>query len=151
MVARYRPISPDQCWRSSRSAALTISERQGELYLLTSPFSFVNPLGCYSIVQRIAAAEMGISVDELTNILDRLDEKGIVLCIDNYIVVKTWFLHNTWESTFQGNVAKAALRAAAGFPLRVRKEWAIAAQEAGVPEHVLRQFLESLESLRRGF
>lgn len=150
MAARYRPISPEQCWRSSRSAALTISERQGEFYLLTSPFSFANPLGCYSIVPRISAAEMGISVDELDNILDRLHAKGIASRVDSYIVVRTWFLHNTWESTFQGNVAKAALKAAAGFPRTVLDEWAQASLAAGVPTNVLQQFLESLGSPLQG-
>ena len=96
-MAKYRPISPAQAWRSSISCDLTISERFVEYYALTSPFT--NTIGCYPIVPRIDAAEMGLSVDEFTNVLARLGDRRIVVFQDGWLLVRTWFLHNQWEAT----------------------------------------------------
>ncbi|WP_155623635.1 hypothetical protein [Burkholderia territorii] len=135
-MAKYRPISPAQAWRSSISCDLTISERFGEYYALTSPFT--NTIGCYPIVPRIAAAEMGLSVDEFTNVLARLGDRRIVVFQDGWLLVRTWFLHNQWEATFVGNVAKAVRREVASLPTALHDEWLIACRDAGVPEDTLR-------------
>ncbi|WP_321854369.1 hypothetical protein [Paraburkholderia tropica] len=137
-MAKYRRISPVQAWRSSISCDLTISERFGEYYTLTSPFT--NTIGCYPIVPRIAAAEMGLSVDEFTNVLSRLGDRRIVVFQDGWLLVRTWFLHNQWEATFVGNVAKAVRREAASLPSALHDEWLIACRDAGVPEDTLRPF-----------
>ena len=63
MTASYRPIRQQETWCSLMSAEMTISERYGQLYLLTSPHT--NTIGCYALVPRIAAAEAGLSTEEL--------------------------------------------------------------------------------------
>ncbi|WP_439670862.1 hypothetical protein AEMCBJ_14510 [Cupriavidus necator] len=138
MAPRYRPISPEHAWRSSESAELTISERYGELYLLTTPFA--NAIGCYQIVPRIAAAEAGLSQEELINVLERLKTRGIAIYEEGYVLVRTWFKHSTWESTLQGNVAKAAQREISALPRGVFYNWCQAAIEAGVPQAILQSF-----------
>lgn len=148
-MARYRPISPEQAWRSTRSAQLNMAERYGEFYLLTSPFS--NAIGCYRIVERIAAAEIGLSLDQFLDMLNRLQNRGIAVFENGYILVRTWFLHNTWESALQGNVAKAAIRDVAELPAKMRENWISACIEAGVPEEIIEKFIpEPLPSPSQG-
>ncbi|KMZ11838.1 hypothetical protein BHUM_03126 [Candidatus Burkholderia humilis] len=131
-MARYRPISPEQTWRSADSCDLTISERYCEFYLLTSPFT--NTIGCYRVVGRIAAAEMGLSQEEFANVLQRLADRKIVVCIDDYILVRMWFRYNSWEATFSGNVAKAAAKELASLPSELREYWVRASLDIGIPE-----------------
>ena len=105
-MATYRPVSQNQAWRSQLSTCLTIQERYCLLYLLTCPFS--NSIGAFEIVPTIAAAEMGLSSPELDALLGELMFKNIIFLCGNLIIVRPWFLHNKWESTFQGNVKKLA-------------------------------------------
>jgi len=116
-----------------------MTNRYGELYLLSSPFS--NPIGCYRIVEGIAAAEMGLNLEQFVNILSSLQASGIAVYESGYILVRTWFLHNTWESTLQGNVAKIAVHNVAEMPMALREKWVLASIEAGVPEEALKPFL----------
>ena len=144
-MAKYRPISPQHAWRSNRSSNLDMVERYGELYLLSSPFA--NVIGCYKIVERIAAAEIGLNVEQLLAIFHRLEACGIALYENGHILVRTWFLHNTWESAFAGNVAKAALREIANLPAELRAKWELACIDAGVPQEIISGFVaESLQS-----
>ncbi|MBK6907834.1 MAG: hypothetical protein IPH08_12480 [Rhodocyclaceae bacterium] len=137
-MAKYRPISPEQAWRSTRSTGLDSFERYVELYLLSSPFS--NAIGCFRFVLRIAAAEIGMSCEDLFATLSRLEQKGIVLVQGDFVLVRTWFFHNFWDSTFAGNVAKAASREAAELPPAIHTQWTIACIEAGVPAEVISKF-----------
>ena len=149
MTASYRPVRQHETWCSLTSAEMTISERYGHLYLLTSPHT--NAIGCYSLVLRIAAAEAGLSTDELKNVLDRLEEKGVALYRAGFVLVRTWFRHSTWESTFTGNVAKAAAREAAAIPEALRSPWIDACVECGVPADVVEAILKkSLPSPSKG-
>ncbi|MGE6497112.1 hypothetical protein ACQKFX_21375 [Cupriavidus metallidurans] len=145
-MARYRPVSPEHTWRSSKSAELTISERYGELYLLTTPFA--NTIGCFQIVPRIAAAEAGLSQEEFLNVLERLNSRRIASFFEEgYVLVRSWFRHSSWESTLQGNVAKAALREISALPPAVCDQWCQAAVEVGVPEEIVRSFVPEVSPL----
>lgn len=138
-MAKYRPISPAQSWRSTRSSALDVRERYCEIYLLTSPFS--NPIGCYPLVENIAAAEIGLSAEELLSMLSRLQSKGIIIYEYGHVLVRTWFFHNIWQSTLLGNVAKMALSDVAALPPELQKKWASACIEVGIPEEIVDQFI----------
>lgn len=149
-MAKYRPISPENAWRSSRGARLEIEERYVEFYLLSSPFS--NVIGCYPIVEQIASAEIGFhDPKKLVDVLERLQAQGIITYEAGYVLVRTWFFHNTYESAFQGNVAKAAIREVASLPLELREQWVASCIEAGVPEDVINQlFSQPLKSPSAG-
>jgi hypothetical protein len=67
MSVRYRPICPQQAWRSQLAHSLTSVERFGEIYLLTNPTA--NSIGCYPLIPRIAAAEIGMSTEEMQNVI----------------------------------------------------------------------------------
>lgn len=139
-MAKYRPISPENAWRSSRGARLEIEERYVELYLLSSPFT--NVIGCYPIVEQIASAECGFhDTKKFVDTLERLQAHGIVIYEAGYVLVRTWFLHNTYESAFQGNVAKAAIREITSLPLALREQWVASCIEADVPEDAISQLL----------
>jgi len=128
------------------SCDLTISERYGEFYLLTSPFT--NTIGCYRVVSRIAAAEMGLSQEEFLNVVQRLQDRRIAVSIADYILVRTWFRHNSWEATFSGNVAKAAAKELASLPGELREHWIRASLDIGVPEAAIRGLLPEFEAVR---
>lgn len=134
-MAKYRPISPAQAWRSGRSNNMTSVERFGEYYLLTNPAT--NSIGCYELVIRIAAAETGMSPDEFKNVLNRLEDISVATYRDGFILAKTWFLHNNWESTFTGNVAKAATAEVRGIPDDLVNAWSDACTASGVPQEAV--------------
>ncbi|WP_286745974.1 hypothetical protein [Aquabacterium sp. UBA2148] len=131
MSVRYRPICPQQAWRSQLAHSLTSVERFGELYLLTNPAA--NAIGCYPLIPRIAAAEIGMSADEMQNVILRLEEMSVAILRDGHILVKTWFLHSTWESTLTGNVLKTALADIRRMPPQLHTHWRDACVAAGAP------------------
>lgn len=101
-MGRQRTISDENFWRSNRLASLTQEDKATLLYLLTSPFS--NIIGCFKIVPRIAAAEMGWAEDQLLKVLKRLgniestagevDELVRYDPASNTCWVKVWWEHN---------------------------------------------------------
>lgn len=131
MSVRYRPICPQQAWRSQLAHSLTSVERFGELYLLTNPAA--NAIGCYPLIPRIAAAEIGMSADEMQNVISRLEEMSVAILRDGHILVRTWFLHSTWESTLTGNVLKTALADIRRMPPQLHAHWRDACVAAGAP------------------
>lgn len=139
MSVSYRPIKPQEAWLSLLASGMTISERYGLLYLLTSPHT--NTIGCYPLVLKIAAAEAGLSSEELLNVFERLEDHDVAYYRSGFVLVRTWFRHSTWESTFTGNVAKAAARDAAAIPASMQQLWLDACVEAGVPVDILKNVL----------
>lgn len=135
MSVRYRPICPQQAWRSQLAHSLTSVERFGEIYLLTNPAA--NSIGCYPLIPRIAAAEVGMSTEEMQNVISRLEEMSVAILRDGYILVRTWFLHSTWESTLTGNVLKSALADIRRMPTQLQQHWRDACAAAGVPEDIV--------------
>ena len=139
-MARYRPVAPEHAWRSERGTLMPREIRYAELYFLTSPFS--NTIGCYKIAKPIVAIEMGLAgIAELETILGSLLEMKIIDYRYGHILVKEWFSHNSWESTFRGNVAKAASKEIAGLPLDLREAWVTSCLDAGVPVEAVRDVL----------
>lgn len=139
---KYRPISPKQAWTSVHSSEMTLSERFLLLYLLTSPMS--NLIGCFPLVPRIAAAQMNTSVDELANGLDRLEKLNSAIYRDGWVLVRTWFHHNMWESTFAGNVAKAIPKELVEVPTSLLPLWIRSCLDARVPQEVLDRVMGGL-------
>lgn len=135
MSVRYRPICPQQAWRSQLAHSLTSVERFGELYLLTNPAA--NAIGCYPLIPRIAAAEIGMSADEMQNVISRLEEMSVAILRDGHILVRTWFLHSTWESTLTGNVLKTALADIRRMPPQLHVHWRDACVAAGAPAQLV--------------
>ena len=149
MSVRYRPICPQQAWRSQLAHSLTSVERFGEIYLLTNPAA--NSIGCYPLIPRIAAAEIGMSAEEMQNVICRLEEMSVAILRDGHILVKTWFLHSTWESTLQGNVLKTARADIKRMPTSLQQHWRDACINAGVPALIVNTTLaEALTSPSEG-
>ena len=90
---RQRTIS-DDFWRDSQIWGLSQEDTATLLYLLTSPSS--NIIGCYRVVWRIAAAEMGWTADQMLVVIKRLQEKGLIEYTDSgWVWVKIWWKHNS--------------------------------------------------------
>ncbi|MNR84336.1 hypothetical protein D3C72_151340 [compost metagenome] len=138
-MASYRPISQETAWRSSASHDLTIQERYGEFYFLTSPST--NSIGCYRLVLRLAAAETGFQELELHNLISRLIDHEVLAYEDGYVLVRNWFRHNKWEATLTGNIGKAAKREIEALPLNMRSMWVTSSLQAGVPAEAIRAVL----------
>lgn len=134
-MSSYRPIRQKEAWCSVQNSDLTISERYGQFYLLTSPHT--NTIGCYQLVTKIAAVEAGLSTEEFENVLARLEAKRVACFRSGYVLVRTWFRHSTWESTFTGKVRKRAIAELLEVPSGLRPLWEEASMEAGVPKEVL--------------
>lgn len=94
-MGRQRTINDAEFWRSPRIADRTQEDKASLLYLLTSPYS--NIIGIYSIVPRIAAAEMGWTAEQLIATLKRLESIPLVRYDDSsgYVWVTNWWDHNS--------------------------------------------------------
>jgi len=94
-MSRQRIINDANFWRSPRVADCTQEDKATLLYLLTSPSS--NMIGVYSIVPRIAAAEMGWTAEQLIPVLRRLSVSGLIEFDEQqgYVWVKIWWEHNS--------------------------------------------------------
>lgn len=136
-MVRYRPISPAAAWRDPVMAEVEIPCRFAEIYLLTS--TFANVIGCFQIVDSIAAVEIGMSLDEFRSVVNKLVDHGIIVRYQDYILVTRWFKHHGWESVLKGNVAPRAVKEAAALPEELRSLWVSATINAGAPsEFVLK-------------
>lgn len=94
-MGRQRTINDAQFWRSPKIADRTQEDKATLLYVLTSPYS--NIVGVYSIVPRIAAAEMGWTADQLLAILKRLESIKLVQYDEasSFVWVRNWWDHNS--------------------------------------------------------
>lgn len=148
MVKRqFRVVSPDALWRSARISQLNEQERCTLAYLLTSPFSAYT--GVFELVPRVSAAEMRISESKFCARIRRLEELGLVATDSNYILVKVWFLHSSWQVYLKPK-AKAripALRAMQRIPQSLIALWRDSTEAAGVPAAIVQTFLEDAERL----
>jgi len=94
-MGRQRTINDAEFWRSPKIADRTQEDKATLLYALTSPYS--NIVGVYSIVPRIAAAEMGWTADQLLVILKRLESLKLVQYDEatSFVWVRNWWDHNS--------------------------------------------------------
>lgn len=139
MGVTYRVLSPDVMWRSDGQVQLTVSERDGLVYLLTSPFSTL--IGLYPISLRVASAEMGLSVGEFEMVLDRLEKLDFITRSGTFVLVNVWFQHSKYASVLRGKVKPRALDDLRKAPLELRQHWVTACQACGVPREHIDEFL----------
>ena len=127
---RQRTIS-DDFWRDSQIWGLSQEDTATLLYLLTSPSS--NIIGCYRVVWRIAAAEMGWTADQMLVVVKRLQEKDLIEYTDSgWVWVKIWWRHNS---------TAVALNPKSKLVSHARKQF------ADIPRDWLAAFGKSLEAL----
>lgn len=139
-MARYRPVANEHIWRNARCAGLTETARHALLYLLTG--SFTNTIGAYPIQPSVAAAEMeSVNADGFLLALTQLQARSLAYYANGYVIVSCWFLHNTWESTLQGKVQKAAKREFQQLPPEIQVRWIDSSIAAGVPADVIQAFI----------
>jgi hypothetical protein len=94
-MGRQRTINDAEFWRSPKIADRTQEDKATLLYSLTSPYS--NIIGVYSIVPRIAAAEMGWTADQLLTVLKRLESLELLQydAASSILWVRNWWDHNS--------------------------------------------------------
>jgi hypothetical protein len=139
-MAKYRPVAHEHIWRNPRCAGLSETARHTLLYLLTG--SFTNTIGAYPIQPSVAAAEMeSVNCDNFLQALAELQARSMAYYANGYVVVSCWFLHNTWESTLQGKVQKAAKREFQQLPPEMQERWIESSIAAGVPADVIQTFV----------
>ena len=127
---RQRTIS-DDFWRDSQIWGLSQEDTATLLYLLTSPSS--NIIGCYRLVWRIAAAEMGWTADQMLVVIKRLQEKELIEYTDSgWVWVKIWWRHNS---------AAVAISPKSKLISHARKQF------ADIPRDWLAAFGKSLEAM----
>ena len=139
MGVTYRVLSPDVMWRSDGQIQLTVSERDGLVYLLTSPFSTL--IGLYPISLRVASAEMGLSVGEFEMVLERLERLNFITRSGTFVLVNVWFQHTKYASVLRGKVKPRALDDLRKAPAELRQRWVTTSQACGVPKEDIDLFL----------
>lgn len=148
MVKRqFRPVCPDALWRSRLTSDLNEQERSTLAYLLTSPFS--SYVGIFELVPRVAAAEMRISETKFRARIARLETLGLVATGSDYILVKVWFLHSSWQVYLKPKATARvpALRAMQQVPHELISSWRVSTEAAGVPATVIEKFLADAQKL----
>ena len=142
MGVTYRVLSPDVMWRSDGQVQLTVSERDGLVYLLTSPFSTL--IGLYPISLRVASAEMGLSVGEFEMVLERLERLNFITRSGTFVLVNVWFQHTKYASVLRGKVKPRALDDLRKAPADLRQFWVTTSQACGVPKEDIDLFLGNI-------
>lgn len=95
-MGRQRTINDKKFWNSPKMAGRTQEDRATLVYLLTCTSS--NIVGSYSIVPRIAAAEMGWDTEsQFMPVLKRLCDSGFIKydAETSFVWVRIWWEHNS--------------------------------------------------------
>lgn len=129
---RQRTID-DGFWRDPQLADLTQEDKATLLYLLTSPDS--NIVGAYRIVPRLAAAEMGWTAEQMTNVLRRLVDLDIVWfdAPTSAVWVRIWWRHNRIALAMSPKLRDRALAQIAELPPTWRQDFADDMARHGYP------------------
>ena len=93
-MSRQRTIN-DQCfWRSPRMQVCTTEDKVALLHLLTCPDS--NVVGAYSLVPKIACAEVGWSPEQWLQVIDRLRANDLAWYDTErmFVWVRIWWGHH---------------------------------------------------------
>lgn len=98
-MGRQRTINDHCFWHSPRLQTCTTEDKTALLYLLTSPVS--NIIGAYTVVPRIAAAEVGWSQDQWLQVIERLRAEDLVWFepVRMFVWVRIWWFHNLASQT----------------------------------------------------
>jgi hypothetical protein len=129
------------------TSELDQDERGTLAYLLTSPFS--SYIGIFEIIPRVAAAEMRITEGDFRSHIERLEALGLCATESNYVLVKVWFMHSSWQVYLKPK-AKArlpALQDMLNVPSSLATKWCVASQASGVPPSVISEFMADVGKL----
>lgn len=99
-MGRQRTINDQNFWHSTKLFNCTTEDKVGLLHLLTGPVS--NIIGVYSILPRIAGAEIGWTADQWLQVVGRLQEAGLAKFNREKMVVWVcvwWEHHNASQVT----------------------------------------------------
>lgn len=98
-MSRQRTINDQRFWRSPRLHNSTTEDKIALLHLLTCPDS--NIIGAYSLVPRIAGAEVGWTSDQWLHVIDRLKEADLAWYDAErmFVWVRIWWEHHHASQT----------------------------------------------------
>lgn len=99
-MGRQRTINDQNFWHSPKLFNCTTEDKVALLHLLTGPVS--NIIGVYSILPRIAGAEIGWTADQWLQVIGRLQEAGLARFNREKMVVWVcvwWDHHNASQVT----------------------------------------------------
>lgn len=93
-MGRQRTINDQKFWRNPLLQNCSTEDRVALLHLLSSPDS--NIVGAYPIVPRIAGAEIGWTLDQWHQVIERLKTQGLVWFEANsmFVWIKIWWDHH---------------------------------------------------------
>jgi len=129
-------------WHSPLLQGCTTEDKTALLHLLTSPVS--NIIGAYSLVPRIAAAEVGWSQDQWLQVIERLRAEDLVWFepLRMFVWVRIWWYHNLASQTLGPKLRARTIENIRQLP----EPWVapfLAAYKARLSEE-LRQLLDTL-------
>ena len=99
-MGRQRTINDQNFWHSTQLINCTTEDKVALLHLLTGPVS--NIIGVYSILPRIAAAEIGWTADQWLQVLGRLQDASLARYNREKMIVWVcvwWDHHNASQVT----------------------------------------------------
>ena len=98
-MGRQRTVNDQGFWHSPLLQSCTTEDKTALLHLLTSPVS--NVIGAYTLVPRIAAAEVGWSQDQWLQVVERLRAEDLVWFepVRMFVWVRIWWFHNLASQT----------------------------------------------------
>lgn len=122
-MGRQRTINDQNFWRSAKLQNSTTEDKVAALHLLTCPDS--NVIGGFSLVPRIAAAEIGWTPDQWRKILERLKKQGIAYfdATISFVWVKNWWDHHSPSQTLGPKLRNKTLEQILQLPEFCRQEF----------------------------
>ncbi len=122
-MGRQRTINDQNFWRSAKLQNSTTEDKVAALHLLTCPDS--NVIGGFSLVPRIAAAEIGWTQDQWRQILERLKKQGIAYfdATISFVWVKNWWDHHNPSQTLGPKLRNKTLAQILQLPEFCRQEF----------------------------
>ena len=141
-MGRQRTVNDQGFWHSPLLQGCTTEDKTALLHLLTSPVS--NIIGAYSLVPRIAAAEVGWSQDQWLQVIERLRAEDLVWFepLRMFVWVRIWWYHNLASQTLGPKLRARTIENIRQLP----EPWVapfLAAYKARLSEE-LRQLLDTL-------
>lgn len=122
-MGRQRTINDQNFWRCPKLQDSTTEDKIAALHLLTCPDS--NVIGGYSLVPRIAAAEIGWTPEQWRQILERLKRQGFAWFDSalSFVWVKNWWDHHSPSQTLGPKLRSQTLQQILQLPDFCREEF----------------------------
>lgn len=98
-MSRQRTVNDQQFWRSPCLISCTTEDRIALIHLLTCPDS--NVIGAYSIIPRIAGAEIGWTAEQWLQVVERLRDANLIWYDPEkmFVWVRIWWDHHHASQT----------------------------------------------------